>query len=142
MQAAAATRVAALDAAIDDARANAGDVEVRDALAAKAAYVCDTGTWGCGMGGWAAAGPRTTPTTGRTPSRPGPTLQPSGDREMAAAIFAEADALTAGAGRKLDSAFALARAAMAAGDWRGARADLARAAELCEAGGDWERKAR
>jgi hypothetical protein len=48
MRAAAAERLAALDAAVEDARENAGDVEVRDALAAKAAYICDTGMRGWG----------------------------------------------------------------------------------------------
>ena len=43
MRAAATARLTALDAAVEDARENAGDVEVRDALAAKAAYICDTG---------------------------------------------------------------------------------------------------
>ena len=43
MRAATATKLTSLDAAVEDARENAGDVEVRDALAAKAAYICDTG---------------------------------------------------------------------------------------------------
>jgi 26S proteasome regulatory subunit N7 len=43
MRAAVAARLSELDAAVEEARENAGDVEVRDALAAKAAYICDTG---------------------------------------------------------------------------------------------------
>jgi hypothetical protein len=43
MRAAVAARLSELDAAVEEARENAGDVEIRDALAAKAAYICDTG---------------------------------------------------------------------------------------------------
>ena len=46
MRSAATARLTTLDAAVEDARENAGDVEVRDALAAKATYICDTGEMG------------------------------------------------------------------------------------------------
>jgi hypothetical protein len=66
----------------------------------------------------------------------------AGDRAGAVAAFAAADAKTAGAGLKLDSALALLRLDMAAGDWRSVREGLAAAVTLAEGGGDWERKNR
>jgi 26S proteasome regulatory subunit N7 len=107
MRAALASRVAAHDAAAAEAAENEGDVEVRDALVAKAAALAD-----------------------------------AGDREAAVAAYAAADAKTAGAGLKLDSALALARLDMAYGDWRAVKGRLAAAAELAESGGDWERRNR
>lgn len=107
MRAAHAAKIAALDAAVAEAEEQEGDVEVRDALVAKASALCD-----------------------------------AGDRAGAAAAFAAADAKTAGAGLKLDSALALLRLDMAAGDWHAVRAGLAAAAALAEGGGDWERKNR
>lgn len=100
-------RVASFDAAAAEAEENEGDVEVRDALVAKAAALAD-----------------------------------AGDREAAEKAYAAADAKTAGAGLKLDSALALARLDMAYGDWRAVKTRLAAAAELAEAGGDWERRNR
>ena len=43
MRANIAKKVAELDAAIEDARENAGDVEVRDAALARANFLCDVG---------------------------------------------------------------------------------------------------
>lgn len=69
-------------------------------------------------------------------------LADAGDREGAEKAYAAADAKTAGAGLKLDSALSLARLDMAYGDWRGVKARLMAAAELAESGGDWERRNR
>ncbi|KAK9906744.1 hypothetical protein WJX75_007249 [Coccomyxa subellipsoidea] len=65
-----------------------------------------------------------------------------GDREAAMAAYQQTEGKTAGVGQKMDLAFSMLRLDIAAGDWHAVKAGLKAAAELCENGGDWERKNR
>jgi 26S proteasome regulatory subunit N7 len=65
-----------------------------------------------------------------------------GDRDAAREAFAATAAKTAGAGPKMDLAFAQLRLLMASGDWSAVKSDLEHATALCASGGDWERKNR
>lgn len=107
MHAANAARLKELDAKIKDAEENLGEMEVRDALQAKADY-----------------------------------LATIDDRTAAVEAYAATEAKTAGAGPKLDVAFAQLRLHIAHGDWYAVKAGIERAQELCAQGGDWERKNR
>jgi 26S proteasome regulatory subunit N7 len=100
-------RLEQLDAAIKDAEANLGDVEVREARAAKADYLCKIG-----------------------------------DRAAAVEAYKKVEETAAGSGLKMDNVFTMLRGDLAAGSWAEVKQGIARAKELCSAGGDWERKNR
>lgn len=107
MRKANASRLEELEAKIRDAEENAGEMEVRDALAAKAYYLADVGNY-----------------------------------SAACQAFETVKEKTAGAGPKLDLAFALLRLEISRGDWIAVKRQLEKATELCASGGDWERKNR
>ncbi|KAL6763621.1 26S proteasome regulatory complex [Haematococcus lacustris] len=100
-----AAKLVELEAKLSDAQENLGETEVRDALHAKALYLCAIG-----------------------------------DREAAAKAFTETEAKTAGSGKKMDLVFSQIRLNMFYGDWHKVKVQLARAKQLCDEGGDWERK--
>ncbi len=105
MQDAIAKDLESLESKIKDAQENLGEVEVRDALHAKADFLADIM-----------------------------------DRQAAGKAYSETEGKTAGAGQKMDLAFALVRLDMALGDWQAVKRGLEHARTLCDKGGDWERK--
>lgn len=100
-------RLDKLDATVKDAEENLGDVEVREARAAKADYLCKIG-----------------------------------DRAAAVEAYKAVEQKAAGSGLKMDNVFTMLRGDLAAGSWGEVKEGIARAKELCSAGGDWERKNR
>mmetsp|Transcript_19099 Transcript_19099/g.32770 ORF Transcript_19099/g.32770 Transcript_19099/m.32770 type:complete len:387 (+) Transcript_19099:65-1225(+) len=107
MQSKNTARLAELEAKITDAQENLGETEVKDALLAKADYLCSIG-----------------------------------DREAAVKAYKETEGKTAGSGNKMDLVFSQTRLAMFYCDWHLVKSLLARAQQLCDDGGDWERKNR
>lgn len=65
-----------------------------------------------------------------------------GSREAAVKAYAATEAKTAGSGNKMDLVFSLLRLSMFFEDWHDVKKLLARAQQLCDDGGDWERKNR
>lgn len=63
-----------------------------------------------------------------------------GDKEAALKAYQATEEKTAGVGSKVDLAFSQMRLLIFYGDWLGVKKLLAKAKQLCEEGGDWERK--
>lgn len=101
------SRLEELDAALKVAEENAGDMEVRDSLQAKADYLASIF-----------------------------------DRQGAAAAYNVTETKTAGAGPKMDLVFSMLRLELSLGQWHSVKDLIDKAKQLCDKGGDWERKNR